>query len=426
MPLHKRLGQGVTLGLSFWVLRLAARPACFSTAPLLVASSVLPFPGKAQAPPSETPKVEMDAAETAECPGTQASPHRVLTVGVVGAGMSGAVLASRLHKSLGAKAVVTVLEWGRGPGGRTARRRVKLENGEEGSFDHAAPFFSATSDVFQQELLQPWQAKGLVEQWKPRLASANDSQLWVGTPSNHAVCRSLIDDLGESGGKVLFGRHARDAKFVDGQWHLTTANRLDGDKEEVHRFDALVLSDKLLVLPNRYAVLSPEDASTLSVPATLDSAGQVAMLLAFDPPLDVELDLIRLSGGPLDMLVRDSSKPGRHSKADLWTARSTASYAAQHLQGEALDDEPAVLAELLAGFKAAVGTEQQPSFSSVFAWDHAQPTEQLAGRPFALDEARRLGLCGDFFQPGASSGVEAAALSGLFLSKALLPLLSAL
>jgi hypothetical protein len=47
------------------------------------------------------------------------------------------------------------------------------------------------------------------------------------------------------------------------------------------------------------------------------SKGQVALLLAFDPPLDKQVDFIRPSSGPLELLVRDSSKPGRSFKAAI-------------------------------------------------------------------------------------------------------------
>lgn len=301
-------------------------------------------------------------------------------------------------------------------------------------FDHAAPFFSVTTDEFKKGLVTSWQSKGLVEQWRPRLGTDGvhvfvESQLWVGTPSNHAVCKSLSDQLLHLGGVALFGRHANNATFKDQQWHLRTTNRLESDAEELYRFDALVLTDKLLVLPNRYAVLEPEDVQALAVPEVLQSTGQVALLLVFDPPLDIQADLIRPSSGSLDLLVRDSSKPGRSFNADVWTARSSSSYAAQHLRGEALDDEAAVLNELLNEFHMAAGSAQKPVVASIFAWDHAQPLEQLADKAFSLDATRRLGLCGDFFQPGQkpfANGVEAASLSGLFLSKALLPLMSAL
>ena len=45
-----------------------------------------------------------------------------MRVGVVGAGISGLLYAQRLSE-LAPTLRVTVLEWGRGPGGRTARWR---------------------------------------------------------------------------------------------------------------------------------------------------------------------------------------------------------------------------------------------------------------------------------------------------------------
>ncbi len=82
-----------------------------------------------------------------------------MRVGIVGAGISGLLCAQRLlslQKTPGLLEV-TVFEWGRGPGGRTARRRVTLAEGTEVSFDHAAPFFRAQSSEFKA-LLRRWRA----------------------------------------------------------------------------------------------------------------------------------------------------------------------------------------------------------------------------------------------------------------------------
>merc|ERR1712137_1296649 len=97
-----------------------------------------------------------------------------------------------------------------------------------------------------------------------------------------------------------------------------------------------------------------EDARSLGVPNTMRSRGQVVLMLAFDPPLNVSADLICLPSGPLELLVRDSSKPGRNVKVDLWTARSSSDYADQHIRGTELDDEEAVRQKLLRDFEAVV------------------------------------------------------------------------
>ena len=56
--------------------------------------------------------------------------HVLMRVGIIGAGLSGLMCAQRLSE-LAPSLQVSVLEWGRGPGGRTARRRVTLDSGTE-------------------------------------------------------------------------------------------------------------------------------------------------------------------------------------------------------------------------------------------------------------------------------------------------------
>eukprot|EP00931_Biecheleriopsis_adriatica_P009758 TRINITY_DN110832_c0_g1_i1.p1 TRINITY_DN110832_c0_g1~~TRINITY_DN110832_c0_g1_i1.p1 ORF type:complete len:413 (+),score=81.21 TRINITY_DN110832_c0_g1_i1:92-1330(+) len=355
-------------------------------------------------------------------------------VGVVGAGVSGLVVASQLRK-LDKGIRVTVFEWGRGPGGRTARRRVGLDGGEV-SFDHAAPFFSVQSAAFRDGLLQDWQASGWAKRWLPR---GSDEELWVGVPSNNAICKAMAADLAgtddklqdggmENGSSVLYGRHARKAKFLDGRWQLTVTNRLEKDALEVYEFDALVLSDKLLVQPGQeYAILTESDAASLVPPLpTLRSSSQVALLLAFSKRLPVDMDLIRAVRGPLELLVRDSSKPQR-GKGETWTARSTSHYADLHLIGEQLDDEAVVSQELQRAFFAALQVPvTEPLVAVAFAWDHAQPLEEdRLQELFSLDRSRCLAVCGDFYGAAGPRGVEAAALSGPALSRALLNVLTA-
>lgn len=140
-----------------------------------------------------------------------------MRVGVVGAGLSGLLCAQRLVELVPALQI-SVLEWGRGPGGRTARRRVTpanafanllallsletpkwqevcecglwrepeggeaddricmhqvmLGDGAELSFDHAAPFFSATTAGFK-DLLARWQVALCCSMRAPRCRECN-------------------------------------------------------------------------------------------------------------------------------------------------------------------------------------------------------------------------------------------------------------
>ena len=359
-------------------------------------------------------------------------------VGVVGAGISGLLCAQRLLVAAPGLSV-TVFEWGRGPGGRTARRRVSLADGGEVSFDHATPFFTASSPDFGA-VLREWELAGAAARWPE---AGNDA--WVGSPSNHAPCRLLSEQVAaHAGGELRYGRHVRAARHdaASGEWVVRATNRADGADEE-HRFDALVLSDKLLLLPNPYAILPPDEWGPLALPRSLASSGTVVLMLALerDPTAAAPASaaVLRALPAPLTLLVRDSSKPGRLPRdgVELWVAHTTAEYAAAHLRGDDppdLDDPPAVAAELQAAALAAIAAGDDEGscaaprvlHAQAFAWDHAQPTrESTLAASHLLDGARRVGVCGDFFggADGDRRGVEAAALSGVALAQAMAALL---
>ena len=365
-----------------------------------------------------------------------------MRVGIVGAGVSGLLCAQRLMQLM-PSLHISVLEWGRGPGGRTARRRVKLgqDDGRPGelSFDHAAPYFTATTGAFREELAR-WEAAGVASPW-PEAGEG----VWVGVPSNHAIARHLVAGLEAGGGSMLFGHHVLNAEHTGAAWRVRATNR--GTKLTVTlNFDALVLSDKLLLLPNTYAVLPPSEHGPLALPPSLISTGAIVMLIALHrdaaataaraatatatPPAAAAVSNY-LNHACIARVVHDSAKPGRGGgggsggEYDLWVVHSPATYAAAHLVGEALDDEGAVLSEMQAAFFELGGGELvagggNVAHASVMVWDHAQttPGSRVLDGGYRLDADRRAGVCGDFFG-GQVEGVEAAALSGIALADAL-------
>ena len=84
--------------------------------------------------------------------------------------------------------------------------------------------------------------------------------------------------------------------------------------QERYTFDAIILTDKLLVLPNQYQVLPTREHGALAIPPTLSSSGDIVLLLALSGSTEVAADMLQVQGHPcLKLLVRDSAKPGRQS-----------------------------------------------------------------------------------------------------------------
>ena len=70
-----------------------------------------------------------------------------------------------------------MLEWGRGPGGRTARRRTTDKDGHALAFDHATPFFQedvaadpedGSANCIAARVLRDWEHSGSVAPWEGR------------------------------------------------------------------------------------------------------------------------------------------------------------------------------------------------------------------------------------------------------------------
>ena len=103
-----------------------------------------------------------------------------------------------------------------------ARRRVTLADGGEVSFDHATPFFTASSPDFGA-VLREWELAGAAARWPE---AGNDA--WVGSPSNHAPCRLLSEQVAaHAGGDLRYGRHVRAARHdaASGEWVVRATNR---------------------------------------------------------------------------------------------------------------------------------------------------------------------------------------------------------
>ncbi len=92
---------------------------------------------------------------------------------VVGAGISG-LLAARELQAEGWR--VTVLDKGRGVGGRMATRRLG-----EGNFDHGAQFFTVRGERFAG-LVEDWLAAGVAEEWTRGFADAEGEHNEDGHP----------------------------------------------------------------------------------------------------------------------------------------------------------------------------------------------------------------------------------------------------
>lgn len=168
---------------------------------------------------------------------------------VVGAGLSGLMAARRLAVE---GCEVTVLDKGRGPGGRLATRRVTTPAGTA-RFDHGAQFFTVRSDRFAA-VVDGWRADGVVREWCRGFATDEQGHpdghpRFVGVHGMNDIAKHLARDLDVRTGRLVFA--LRPAAAGSG-----SAWSVDLDDGSGVPADAVVLTTPL---PQAFALLVTAD-----------------------------------------------------------------------------------------------------------------------------------------------------------------------
>ena len=305
---------------------------------------------------------------------------------IIGGGMAGLSAATALADS---GVSVSVLDKGRGPGGRMAARRVEIA-GEPVSFDHGAQYFTARDPAFR-EAVAAWEAAGVAARWPAAGADA-----WVGTPGMNACVKHMAAGL-DVRWNVRADRLCRDSAL----WRVEAG-------EEV--FTAATV---LVAVPAEQAAVLLADAAPdfAARAAAVASAPCWAVMAAFAEPLPLA-DTFRSDTGPVSWATRNSAKPGR-SGAETWVI-----HASQARSREVIDwPKEEAAAALLADFFAATGiAPAAPSHLDAHRWLYALP-QAIKGVGARYDPALGLGIAGDYLH---SPRVEGAWLSGRALAQAVL------
>lgn len=323
---------------------------------------------------------------------------------IIGAGVSGLLAARRL---VDAGRRVTIVDKGRGVGGRLATRRIG-----DGVFDHGAQFFTSSDPGFTAEVAS-WRAAGVVEQWFDERLEPDGSTVadghprWRGTSGMTAIAKHLAADLDLRTGTRVASIHVEGAGT--GSWRVV----IEDGTELLAR--ALLLTapvpQTLELLEAGEVAIDPADRITLD---SITYHPCVAVLALLGGPSGVpEPGALRPAGEPLDWVADNQRKgispvpaitvhAGPDTSRRLWD----------------LPDD-----EVVAGLLAAVpGLQAAPvaGGTQVQRWRYARPETLRDEKFFALRDLPPAVLAGDAF---AGARVPGAAASGWAAAEALLDLI---
>lgn len=164
---------------------------------------------------------------------------------IIGGGISGLMIAKTLD-SKGIKP--TVIDKGRGIGGRLATRRIGQPN-QQGIFDYGAQYFSAKDPLFQS-WVDEWLAAGIITEWCQGFKKTDrPSPRYRGVVSNRAIAKYLAQDL-----DVHTSNRVNKISYQNQQWQIFT--------EQGQEFN----SDLLVITAPVPQTLELLGNSTISIP----------------------------------------------------------------------------------------------------------------------------------------------------------------
>lgn len=320
---------------------------------------------------------------------------------IVGAGISG-LLAARELESAGW--TVTLLDKGRGVGGRMATRRVG-----GGTFDHGAQFFTVREDRFER-LVKGWLEAGVAREWTRGFADASGEMNEDGYPRYRgAEGMSSIPKHLAHGLDVRTGERAVEVNARGGGWEVVCDSGLRATAD-VLMLTAPAPQSLELIHSGNFDL--PADARRRLEEISYDPC--LALMVALDTPDIVpEPGGVQIKDEPLDW-IGDNHRKGISADPAV-TIHAGPRWSREHYSDD--EDEITITLLSLAGGQLGRDLAARVRETSLARWRYSWVTNPHPEPSLLASEEPALIFAGDGFgQPK----VEGATLSGLAAADTLL------
>lgn len=304
--------------------------------------------------------------------------------------------------------LVTVLDKGRGVGGRLATRRLTVD-GQTATFDHGAQFFTARSPQFQESVAR-WQSAGIAGEWfrgqtKAKLngitaAEAEGHPRFYAADGMTAIAKDIAASL-----DIRLNHKVTHISRDGMQWSVRTD---DGTRFVA---DALLLTPPV---PQSLALLAADDFqlpdAMRAALETMQYESCIAAMIVLDEPGKIPAPgALVFDEEPIYWLA-DNYQKGVSTVPGSVTIHAAPQWSRDHYT---LDDDITikVLCDAVAPFLGA-----EVKASSIARWRYSKPIAPREDGCLALFE-ERLVFAGDAF---GGAKIEGAFRSGLAAAQALL------
>ena len=297
---------------------------------------------------------------------------------IIGAGVAG-LSAARILTQKGYQ--VTVLDKGRGVGGRMSTRTI-----ENAKVDHGAQYFSVKTPEFQA-FISELQLENIASEW---YLAQRDNVRYMGAKGMNTIPKKMASSL-----DILLNE-----KVI-----LIENNTVKTESGNVYDFDNLVITipiPQVIDLFQNSKISFSEDDKT--VIAQIEYQPCIAVMAVLKEPTDIVSGGIILENQPVAWIA-DNFQKGI-TETPTATVHASAAYSVERFD----DDLQEVAKDMLSSVNQYVKSENILSFQT-HRWKFSNATKRFE-KPFYQIENKNIFLGGDGFGMG---NVEGAFLSGYYL-----------
>jgi len=322
---------------------------------------------------------------------------------IVGGGIAGLMAATVLQRH---GLDVTVLDKGRGIGGRLATRRLTYSAEIEGVFDYGAQYFTVSDREFQVWVDQ-WLAEGVITEWSQGFFQESDSfksshkTCYRGTKSNRSLAQYLAQSL-----TVHTNTPVTQLSWQDDHWQVQTQTG------EIFQSDRLILTppvpQSLTLLDNSGIALTPDIRQKLEKVAYYPC---ITMLALLEKPSQIPAPGgLWGSGNPLGWIASNDQK-GISARGYAVTLQAEPEFSQDYWDKE----NEAIAQELLKAAAPWLGSTVLDY--QIHRWRYSQVSVSYGEPCLKITEPGPLVFAGDGF---LAPKIEGAILSGLAAARSLL------
>ena len=321
----------------------------------------------------------------------------VKTIAVIGAGLAGTTIASRLNEKFDVK----VFEKSRGVGGRMSTRQEAPF-----IFDHGAQFFKIKttdfknflSELFSQQIIKPWNFRLAYfdgQNLNKIRFIKNEDKFYVGVPNMD----SIIKHLSKNCDVILNTKIERIIKDND-KWNL-----YDQNKKSYDSYDWVILS-----LPAQQSLeLITKKVSFYPLIEKIKMKGCFSLMIGMSDPLNLDYDAALIENEDIAWFAVNNSKPSRMNNYCL-LINSSYEYASKNRN----TSKDKVLKHLLNISSKFINYDLLKSnIIKIHEWRYVE-AECFPKENYFIDHKEKVAVCGDWF---INSRVEGAFLSANELFK---------